>query len=440
MDKYDIKIINARLAENEEKMVGDRYYRNETDILSTGAKPKGNQVTRLADNRLSSNIYQALVQEKISYLFSYPILVDIDGNKELNEKLSDVLDNNKFDTKIGELGTTSSNFGKSWVHYWIDGEGNFKFAEVPAKQIVDIYSEDLERKLIKVYRTYTITNPEDRTKTNTVVEEWTDTEFIRYTYEKGIKEEADKTEKFTHTLARVPFISFCNNDIAQSDLAKAKSLIDAYDKINSGFVNDLEDIQQAIMLLRGYGGEDLEDFMNDLKSYKVISLDEDGDASNMSIEIPVEARKTMLELLKKQIIEVSPGLSQDSKLYASASGTALKFYYRALELKAAAMELQFRVGLTDLVKAILDYYHIQYNKINFTFTRNMINNDSELATMCLQSEGTLSKSTILANHPLVDDVEDEIEKLKKEQEENASLFNSYSSFGNTEPDGDVNDE
>ncbi len=104
------------------------------------------------------------------------------------------------------------------------------------------------------------------------------------------------------------------------------------------------------------------------------------------------------------------------------------------------MELQFRVGLTDLVKAILDYYHIQYNKINFTFTRNMINNDSELATMCLQSEGTLSKSTILANHPLVDDVEDEIEKLKKEQEENASLFNSYSSFGNTEPDGDVNDE
>ena len=39
MDKYDIKIINARLAENEEKMIGDRYYRNVTDILSTGAKP-----------------------------------------------------------------------------------------------------------------------------------------------------------------------------------------------------------------------------------------------------------------------------------------------------------------------------------------------------------------------------------------------------------------
>ena len=33
MDKYDIKIIKARLAENEEKMVGDRYYRNETDKM-----------------------------------------------------------------------------------------------------------------------------------------------------------------------------------------------------------------------------------------------------------------------------------------------------------------------------------------------------------------------------------------------------------------------
>ena len=84
-------------------------------------------------------------------------------------------------------------------------------------------------------------------------------------------------------------------------------------------------------------------------------------------------------------------------------------------MPCAPNRFTFRVGLADLVKAILDYYHIQYNKINFTFTRNMINNDSELATMCLQSEGTLSKSTILANHPLVDDVEDEIEKLKKEQ-------------------------
>ncbi len=46
MDKYDIKIINARLAENEEKMVGDRYYRNETERCKKGMsvlKPKGGE-------------------------------------------------------------------------------------------------------------------------------------------------------------------------------------------------------------------------------------------------------------------------------------------------------------------------------------------------------------------------------------------------------------
>ena len=51
----------------------------------------------------------------------------------------------------------------------------------------------------------------------------------------------------------MPFIFFSNNDEGTSDLNDIKELIDSYDKIYSGFVNDLEDIQEIIFVLTNYG-------------------------------------------------------------------------------------------------------------------------------------------------------------------------------------------
>ena len=58
------------------------------------------------------------------------------------------------------------------------------------------------------------------------------------------------------------------------DLRNIKPLIDVYDKVYSGFINDLDDIQELIFVLTGYGGTDLNGFLNDLKKYKVIKLDD----------------------------------------------------------------------------------------------------------------------------------------------------------------------
>ena len=48
------------------------------------------------------------------------------------------------------------------------------------------------------------------------------------------------------------------------DLKNIKPLIDVYCKVFSGFVNDLEDIQEVIFVLTNYGGADLGQFLRDL--------------------------------------------------------------------------------------------------------------------------------------------------------------------------------
>lgn len=71
---------------------------------------------------------------------------------------------------------------------------------------------------------------------------------------------------YRHDFGEVPFIPFYNNNIHTDDLRNIKPLIDVYDKVYSGFINDLDDIQELIFVLSGYGGEDLNGFLSDLKS------------------------------------------------------------------------------------------------------------------------------------------------------------------------------
>ena len=52
------------------------------------------------------------------------------------------------------------------------------------------------------------------------------------------------TNIYNHGFDEVPFIEFPNNNTLTNDFNMIKDLIDAYDKTYSGFVDDLEDIQE----------------------------------------------------------------------------------------------------------------------------------------------------------------------------------------------------
>ena len=51
--------------------------------------------------------------------------------------------------------------------------------------------------------------------------------------------DAGESNTYDHKMGRVPFIPFPKNKYQQPDLFKYKGLIDAYDHIYSGFLNDV---------------------------------------------------------------------------------------------------------------------------------------------------------------------------------------------------------
>lgn len=255
----------------------ERYYRNENDILRTGVRGRDNEPLRNADNRIPRNFHGLLVNQKASYAFTAPPLFDT-KNEGINKKIANIL-GDQYPKVCKDLCINASNGEVAWLHYWKDSDGHFKYGIVPPEQIIPVESADLERSLIAVLRTYK--DIDFQTGKEITVWEYWDAERC-YSYYRAsstvsiaglapynafqLPDENGQGNVFVHEWGRVPFIPFRNNNIGTNDLKNIKPLIDAYDKVFSGYLNDLEDVQEIIMILTNYGGADLEEFLHDLKS------------------------------------------------------------------------------------------------------------------------------------------------------------------------------
>lgn len=431
----EVRLRNYVRRRNENKdaiTVGKDYYHNKTLIKETGVVPKTkSNVLRNADNRIAHNFHQLLVDEKVAYMFTYPILIDVDDNEAINERVDDVL-GQEFVRKMKDLGVEASNTGCGWLHYWANEKNEFKYEKVESEQIIPFYSDDLEKELIEVLRTYKVVEYDDNLTAIEfiVVEDWTKDTFDQYKFRYTIDgQDESQLKGIRHNFGRVPFIPFANNSDETSDLIKYKDLVDLYDRVVSGYANDIEDIQEVMWIVTNYDGKS-GDFLKDVKKYKTIFLEDDGDGAKgdvktLSVEIPVEARNSLLELLKKQIYESGQGLQQDNENFGNASGVALKFFYRKLELKAGLLETEFRESINKLVEAILDFYHLPHKKISQVWSRNMIASDLETSQIATQSVGIIPEKLILQNHPWVEDVDDAIRLLEEEEEKEVESFNIY---------------
>ena len=413
-------------------LVAERYYRNMTDVLFSEKKEdlEGNPL-RSADNRIPRNFHGLIVNQKAAYAFTAPPLFDV-GNPDTNKSITTAL-GDEYAKNCMELCVNAANCSIAWVHYWGDEDG-FQWAVVDSKEIIPVWSKSLKKKLIGVMRCYN--EIDESTGDNyAVYEYWTDTECQAFRrrvsdtcdavlemYNMFYDPQTDEmTASYEHGLGRVPFIAFRNNNIGSNDLVNIKRLIDVYDKVYSGFINDLDDIQELIFVLSGYGGTELNGFLQDLKKYKTIKVDGDEGSnpgvSTLSIEIPIEARKTVLDATRKAIFEQGQGFDPQPDNFGNQSGEALKFMYALLEMKVGLMQIEFQLGFSELVRAICNYYGYSCSSIIQTWTRTSIKNDTEQAQICKDSVGIVSRRTILKNHPLVEDADRELEYLRQEEEE-----------------------
>lgn len=422
------------------------YYENKTDITTRNdGKPKLNKEgkkdpLRSADNRIPSNFYQLLVDQEAGYVAT--VFPDVDVGKDSdNKKIIDVLGDDRALT-LNALLVDSSNAGRAWLHYWIDEDGNFRYGIIQPDQVTPIYSTTLDNKLLGVLRSYKQLDP-DSGKYFTVHEYWTDKEAeffktsttnseviepynIITSYDLSAGYETGQSNILKHNFGRVPFIEFPKNKYRLPELNKYKGLIDAYDDIYNGFINDLDDVQTVILVLTNYGGASLKDFMNDLKKYKSIKINNagNGDKSGvdkLQIDIPVEARDDALKITRDNIFLFGQGIDPANFESSNASGVAIKMLYSHLELKAAKTQTYFEHAINELVRAIMRYLNFSdadKRHISQHWTRTKVEDSLTKAQIVSTVANYSSKEAVAKANPIVDDWQQELKDLAKDRQEN----------------------
>lgn len=461
-----IKKLENKAAEKQSAIQqAERYYANQNDILfkKETRTDKNDNPLRTADNRLSHAWYSLLVDQKASYVAGYPPTFDL-GYDDLNDQVKSYLGDN-FTRIVRQLVVNASNAGIAWLHPYRDADGSIQLTVVDAAQIIPIYEPGFKSNKLAgfwwIYDSY-----DDNADEITVFEFWDDTKCTSFYIEKdethdldsnlktydifrlidlSTRENIDMTNEYVHGFGCVPLFAFRNNPQESVDLDKVKQQIDVYDKVMSGFVNDADDVQEIIFVLTNYGGEDKNEFLTDLKRYKMIQLESDeeskGELNTLAIDIPVEARSKILEITREAIFVLGQGVDPQKNIGTNNSGVALKQMYALLELKVSALEAEFRAGFNELLRFILNQLGAPKDTIiTQTWTRTLISNDAEMADIISKLASVTSKENIAKSNPIVEDPEEELENLAREKQEDYQMADGYRTDAEVEIDDESSDE
>ena len=331
-----------------------RYYSNvnrikqDNSVLQRQAETEqalGNPL-HLADNRISHSWHNLLVTQKVSYALSYPPVFDV-GNKTANERIAEIL-GDQYTATAMQLGIDASNTSVGWLHYWRGTDGRFRYHTVDPEQIVPMFSGTLESDLVGVLRCYTMLDPQSG-QTVQVCEYWDDT-TCRFYKQNGVSgnytyfEYPEVGQELRHGLGAVPFIPFYNNADRRGDLPLYRDLIDAYDKVVSGFANDMEDVQEVIFVIKNYGGTDKTDGIPPLKaSFEAVlesSIDYEDGNSEFSSFSPDDA-----QMLRLQVYGASKLAHTDPALLDILNREFTAFLEGGSTAQECAGQIQSRVSL-----------------------------------------------------------------------------------------------
>lgn len=395
-----------------------------------------------ANNKIPNNFLKTLIDQKTNYSFSKEVTINN------CENITNIFDIN---TKLRKLVKESSKKAVGWLHVYINKNGEFNTRIIPAEEVIAIFDSEFEEELIQIIRYYSIYVIEGNLKKQRYKVEIWDSEKVTYyeedsngnylldmsvninpvyhwnvnTYSLGTI-----TESTNHSWGKVPFIPLWNNDERLTDLNPVKSHIDMFDKVISDFGNNLEDIQDSVIKLVNYGGmtDKLDEFLEYLKKYKVLPLDTDGNAEYMTIDIPIEARKEMIDILRNCIFEFGQGVDIQKVGDGNITNVVIRNRYAGLDLKANDFEANCKEFIMQVFWFVNEYLknngmkQDDLKKIEITFNRSLIINNQETVDIAQKSKGIISDKTIVSNHPWVVDAEQELQQLEEEKQANMEMY------------------
>lgn len=231
-----------------------------------------------------------------------------------------------------------------------------------------------------------------------------------------------------------PIVMLYASDTEESELIGIREEIDCYDFIKSGLANVIDDNADVYWLIQNAGGmddKDLAQFLARLKKTHAAAVDEEGaKAEAHTLDVPYEARQTMLEILKKDIYDDFQALNVETLSAAAKTTQEIQAAYQSQDNKSADLEYL----LIDFVQKILALAGIDDNP---TFTWNRVVNQAEQTNMIIMSANYLTDEAVIKHLPyLTPEEADQIIEERKKMELSSFGMGKNAQEGEEEIEGD----
>lgn len=416
-----IKVIEKNIAKmNKNKTKYNRYKGVEVPIfqqeaVKLGDFETGGNVYRIDDkihNSVANSYDSDIVDTKTGYMYGVPIVYDYDKEDDkLKEKIKNFNLRNLAEDLDSELGKLATICGYAARLCYIDLEGNERIKNIKPWEAV-FFGDNISEPVYAMR--YAVDND------NNIECEFYDDKYIYYF--KGQNGSINFVDQQLHMFEHVPLFGVKNNDELMGDAEKVYTLIDAYDKIVSGAVSEIEAGRLAYLVLKGMGADP--ETLEQLHKTGVFELiDERMDIKYLTKDVNDTIIMNVLGLLDDNIAKFAKTVNfNDETFGGNSSGVAIRYKLMALENKSIVSERKFKSALMYQFKVLFTAWKHRGFSLNdesyldmyFTFTRNIPVNRLEEAQILTTLQGVVSEDTRLSQSTLIDDVDFEKEKLEEE--------------------------
>lgn len=403
----------------------ENYYKGDNETILSGQRRKEEHQ---ADNRATHNFAKYVSQFIQGYMVGIPLKTSYD-DKNIGEMLRDMNRINDADEHNSELILDQSIFGRGYELLYRSKADENRFTTVDVMNTFVVYDDTVERTPIAGVRYFY----NDYTKEETV-HLYTDLYRIIYKIDDGGKLIEDDVEP--HAFGGVPIIEYENNRFRQGDFEDVLTLIDLYDGAQSDLANYSQDLNDAMLVIKGrldledmFEGDPIESAKKMKEAnmlYLVPPINAEGkegstDAGYIYKEYDVQGSEAYKTRLANDIhlFTATPNMN-DEKFSANQSGEAMKYKLFLLEQKRAAKERRFKKSLRDRYRLINNVMKMaaegeyDVSKLNITFTENLPKDVAKEMTWFTEAGGRLSQKTMLELFRHIENADEELKRIEEE--------------------------
>lgn len=364
---------------------GDRYYDGKHDIRKYrifyfDADGKLQEDKTRSNIKISHPFFTEHVDQETQYILSGKEAIFRSDIPELQEYLDEYFNENE--DYLAELYDTLENsskmgFGYMYAYKKNDGSnGKTSFKCADSLGVVEVREEETEDHC-KYVIYWTIDRIGKDNKKIKRIQVWDEKQTWYYVQQNEGAIVLDKSKKYNprpHILYTkdgdentyfenfgcIPFFSLDNNKKRSSGLKPIKDLIDDYDIMNCGLSDNIQDTAEALYIVKGFKGNNLDELMTNIKAKKHIGVSENGGVDIKTIDIPYEARQAKMELDEKNIYRFGMAFNSSQLGDGNITNIVIRSRYTLLDLKCHKKIIRLKQFFRKQLKIVLDEINTEH--------------------------------------------------------------------------------